>query len=105
MLRKCFWFSFPLLLFPHSFLTGPAIGKDCTAVKWVQEGESHVVQCFLFFDRVIGEAVMVNSLKNFCLALEPMLRRVVSSYLIIHEMLVVHVRYFMISTYLREKKY
>ncbi|KAJ6359126.1 hypothetical protein OIU76_000773 [Salix suchowensis] len=38
------------------------------------------------FASVIGEAVMVNSLKNFCLALEPMLRRVVSSYLIIHEM-------------------
>ncbi|KAJ6749053.1 PROTEIN SAR DEFICIENT 1 [Salix purpurea] len=30
------------------------------------------------FASVIGEAVMVNSLKNFCLALEPMLRRVVN---------------------------
>ncbi|EEF37530.1 calmodulin binding protein, putative [Ricinus communis] len=37
-----------------------------------------MTRCNLFLDRVIGEAVMVNSLQNFCKALEPMLRRVVN---------------------------
>ncbi|KAJ6411387.1 hypothetical protein OIU84_008038 [Salix udensis] len=43
-----------------------------------QQGDQKRKRTRPSFASVIGEAVMVNSLKNLCLALEPMIRRVVN---------------------------
>ncbi|CAK7349692.1 unnamed protein product [Dovyalis caffra] len=53
------------------FLDEPGSNPD-------QPGDQKRMRTRPSFASVIGEAVMVNSLKNFCLALEPMLRRVVN---------------------------